>query len=262
MLWLAIHFPQLPLESILQGSFSADQPWAVVDTAAVCAANETARQRGIRSGMRLAAAYALCPDLQVQRRNSEAERQALSSAALWASQFTPGVAIETDGQILLELESSLKLFGGLPPILEQVRSGLSALGLTGVAASAPTAMGARCLAIAGRDWHVRHTAGMAQAIGPLPVTRLAAALGLDEQALAMLHAIGVRTIAEMDALPRSGFARRFGPGLLKKLDSAFGRCAEAHDFFVLPQRFTSRLELAYGTEAAEALLFAANRLFV
>ncbi|HLK71414.1 MAG TPA: DNA polymerase Y family protein, partial [Steroidobacteraceae bacterium] len=164
--------------------------------------------------------------------------------------------------ILLELESSLKLFGGLPPILEQVRSGLSALGLTGVAASAPTAMGARCLAIAGRDWHVRHTAGMAQAIGPLPVSRLAAALGLDEQALAMLHAIGVRTIAEMDALPRSGFARRFGPGLLKKLDSAFGRCAEAHDFFVLPQRFTSRLELAYGTEAAEALLFAANRLFV
>jgi protein ImuB len=258
MLWLAIHFPNLPLESILRASSSADEPYVVLDAQIVVAANEAARGRGIRQGMRLAAAYALSPDLQACRRNSEAERETLEAAALWAVQFTPSVAIKGDAQLVFEIEGSLKLFGGLESILARVRAGLAALGLSGVVASAPTACGARCLASAGKECHVDDQPQLVQTLGHLPVSVLA----VDEKAMTMLAAIGVRTIADMDALPRAGFARRFGPGLLKQIDQALGRCAETHDFFIPPQHFQARLELPHSTEAAEALSFAAKRLFV
>jgi len=207
--------------------------------------------------MGLAAAYAQCPDLQICRRNPEAERETLDAAALWAAQFTPSVAI-VDAQLILEIESSLRLFGGLASILARTRSGLAALGVTGRAASAPTARGARYLAFAGRECHVGDPGELAQALGHLPVSVLA----VGEKLMAMMNAIGVRTIADIDALPRAGFARRFGRDLLKQIDQAFGRCAETHDFFVPPRSFHARLELPHQTEIAEALSFAAKRLFV
>jgi len=207
--------------------------------------------------MRLAAAYALCPDLRTSRRNGRAEQDALRSVAMWAAQFTPSVAIEGDRQVVLEIEASLGLFGGQEAILAGIRSGLAALGLTGVVASAPTARGARCLAAAGAERHVGHPRQLAQALGRLPVSVLAE----NPRTMAMLTAIGIRTLADVEALPRDGFARRFGPDLLGDIDRAFGRRAETHDFFVLPQRFDARLELPHTVEAAEALLFAAKRLF-
>jgi len=258
MLWLAIHFPHLPLESISRASCSAEQPGAVVDAAQVIAAGEAARRRGIRPGMRLAAACALWPDLRTSRRNGQAEQDALRSAATWVAQFTPSVAFAGEAQIVLEIEASLRLFGGLDAILDQIRCGLAALGLTGVVAGAPTARGALCLAAAGRPLQAGDLRELAQMLGRLPADTLAA----DPKTLAMLAAVGVRTLADIEALPRQGFARRFGPELLEDIDRAYGRRAEAHEFFVLPERFDARLELPHLADAAAALLFAAKRLFV
>jgi len=206
----------------------------------------------------MAAAFALCPELETCRRNGEAEQGALHGAAVCAAQFTPSVAIDGNGQLLLEIAASLKLFGGLRNILAQLLSDLHALGLTGFAASAPTATGACLLAFAGQPRHTDNRRDLARMLGDLPVS----VMGLDEKTMAMLAAIGVPTLAEVNALPRDGFARRFGPGLLERIDRAFGRSSEAHEFFVLPQRFDVRLELPHITDVADALLFAAKRLFV
>ena len=63
MLWLALHFPQLPIDR----QSCADEPLAVVLTEGarrrILACNPCAAAAGVRAGMALKNAYALVPDL-------------------------------------------------------------------------------------------------------------------------------------------------------------------------------------------------------
>jgi protein ImuB len=230
----------------------------IVDARAVLAVNPAARQRGITEGMRLSAAYALCAALQPARRNPAAEREALEAAALWAGQFTPSVAIEPAGGLVMEIEASLALFGGLEAIAARMQEGLAALGLSAILASAPSARGASCLARAGQCSHVGTQAALIAALDALPV----GVLDPEPRTVQLLAALGVSRVAGLRALPRAGAARRFGPDLLQRLDEACGLRAQAQRFFVPPERFHARLELPHPTDSAPALLFVAKRLFL
>ena len=46
--------------------------------------------------------------------------------------------------------------------------------------------------------------------------------------------MGLRSVAQLRALPRAGLARRFGPGLLLDLDRARGEAPEPHTWVVPP----------------------------
>src|SRR5207253_7296881 len=54
----------------------------------------------------------------------------LEHVAAWACQFTPRVSLEPPHGLLLEVEGSLRLFGGLERLLERLRDGLDAMELT------------------------------------------------------------------------------------------------------------------------------------
>jgi protein ImuB len=60
------------------------------------------------------------------------------------------------------------------------------------------------------------------ALAPLPV----AALRLPEETLALLAAVGIRTIEQLTSLPRASLTARFGPQLLEQLDRATGEASE------------------------------------
>jgi protein ImuB len=60
-------------------------------------------------------------------------------------------------------------------------------------------------------------------LSPLPV----AALRLDPDTVATLHELDVRTIGQLQAIPRSTLPSRLGPDVLRRLDQAYGRLAEA-----------------------------------
>lgn len=232
-------------------------PWITADAHTVLVANEVALAKGVRPGMALSAAYALARDLEVKRRDPALEAQALRALAAWAGQFTPSVALDEHG-LLLEVSGSLKLFAGIEPITAKLRSGITALGFTASLACAPTARAAWWLACAGKETMVSDAAQLPSKLAALSIYTL----DWPADTLTMLDAVGVNTLGEVMALPRDGFARRFGQPLLDQLDQALGRAPEAHVFFVPPERFRSRLELPAAVERSDALLFACRRLLV
>jgi protein ImuB len=206
--------------------------------------------------MRLSAACVLAPDLSYRPRDLEAEAAALGQIAAWAVQFTPGVSLQPPAGLLLEIEGSLRLLGGIKRILETIERGAADMGFSVMLACAPTVAAAWLLARGGSAKIVTGKRAIAAAISPLPV----AALDCSAQTLATLEAIGVKSIGDLLGLPRDGAARRFGQKLLDQLDRALGTLPEARKFYAPPPRFEATLELGADVTSAEALLFAAKRL--
>ena len=170
--------------------------------------------------------------------------QSLAPIAAWACQFTPRVALEPDA-LLLEVEGSLRYFGGFDALRVALECGLAELGLQASIASASTSRAAL--------WCARG--------GGLPFPELPVSAMGGEHA-AFFKSIGVSTLGELLALPREGLAQRCGQGLIDELDRALGRLAEPREFFSPPERFGARLELPAEVSHAEALLFGARRLLV
>jgi protein ImuB len=170
----------------------------------------------------------------------------LERIAAWACQFTPKVSLEPPRELLMEVQGSLRRFGGSHGLLEKLRVGLAATGFEAVLATAPAPRAALWLARGG-----------CQVLEEVPVEAACPA-----DALEFLRSIGVQTLGELLALPREGLARRCGPALVDDLDRALGALPEGRVFFAPPARFAARLELPAPVSHAEGLLFAARRLLV
>jgi protein ImuB len=168
----------------------------------------------------------------------------LEPLAAWACQFTPRVALEPPQALLIEVEGSLRYFGGRDALAAALECGLAELGLQASLATAPTARAAL--------WRARG--------GGLPLEELP--IDVIGGEAAFFASIGVSTLGELLALPRDGLAQRCGQELIDELDRALGRLPEPREFFAPPERFAARLELPAEVAHAEALLFAARRLLV
>jgi protein ImuB len=277
MLWTCLHFPDLPLRIFARAEMRPIP--AVVSTAShrpdVLIANDVAQKRGIVSGMSIAAALGLDSEIAIYLRDECAEAAALKNIALWAGQWTSTIAIEPPANVLLEISGCLNYFGGLSTLLGRIDAGLAAIGFSAIVATAPTASVASLLARAGRAIAIEEGAGtnVAQAdhanamgkgadidsaLASLPVGLLDDA----DQVMDTLWGIGVRTLGDVLALPRDGFARRFGASLLDQIDRARGILPDARVLFVAPERYHGQLELPAPVHETEALLFAVRRLVV
>jgi len=169
----------------------------------------------------------------------------LEPIAAWACQFTPKVALEPPDALLVEVEGSLRYFGGEPALLASLEGGLAEMGAQAAFATAPTPRAAL--------WRARG--------GGLPLTELPVAVMRAEHD-DFFRGIGVATVGEVLELPRDGLAGRCGQRLVDELDRALGRVPEPRAFFSPPERFAAGLELPAEVSHAEALLFAARRLLV
>jgi protein ImuB len=152
-----------------------------------------------------------------------ADRATLAELAVWCERFSPAVAIEAaerpDG-LALDVTGLGPLFGGEAALAERVVREFHERGLAARVAIADTLGGAWAAA---REWQVVTASIIAPdatlaALGPLPV----AALRLPEETVALLAAVGIRSIEQLAALPRAALSARFSPQLLAQLDRATG----------------------------------------
>lgn len=255
MLWIALHLPQLPLDTLLRGAVLPDA-CAVAQGQRVLACERKALLRGVRPGMSLAAARALAPQLRIRPRDPAAETEALLGIAAWAMQFTPNVALDFPDTVLLEVSGSLKLFGGEESIERALLEEIAEMGFGASIAAASTPLAASWLSRAGIEHTVAQAAELAAVLSALPL----AVLRCDAETLKALEAIGAATLGDLLALPRDGVARRFGQVLLDDLDRALGRVPDPRTFYAPPARFHAGIELPAEATQTEALLFAARRL--
>ena len=171
---------------------------------------------------------------------------ALETIAAWACQFTPKVSLEPPQALLLEVEGSLRLFGGLEALKNRLESGLQAIAVRASLATAATPRASLWLASA-----------QVSSVDAVPLEA-----ACDGEALSFLKSIGLHTVGELRRLPREGVAHRCGQSLIDALDRALGAAPEPRVFFQPPLRFSAKLELPAHVVHAEALAFAARRLLV
>ena len=258
-LWLAAHFPRLPLEALLPvthdaraiGVIEADDP-----RRCLVACNDRAARMGIAAGMGQNAALALMPGLELRERRPAAEAALLGRLARWALQFTPVVSIEPPDALLAEVRGSLELFGGAMALCRRAQAGLRAGGLQAGVALAPTPRGALWLARAG----LRLAAVRGDAMPGLAARLPLACLHWPLDVVEALTGLGARTVADLVRLPRAGFARRFGPVLLDELDEGLGRRRQLRRRHAVPERFDEQLELPVAAGSTAGVEPAAEQL--
>lgn len=178
----------------------------------------------------------------------------LVGLATWALQFTPRVAISEDA-VLMEVEASVRLFGGRRALRDRVVQESTDQGVTAIAWAA-TGMAAQALARAGIENGFKKP--LPALLDGLPMTVLGAVVPHE----ATLARLGCKTLGDIRRLPRGGLHRRFDKALLEALDQAYGRQPEVHAWVELPQSFGARVELLSRVETAPALLFGARRLLL
>lgn len=262
MLWLALFLPELGLQVFTRGSV-APGLLALADSPArprLLAVAGEARAAGIVPGMSVAAARAIAPGLQVRIRDARLEADTLAELAAWAGAFTPRVSLAGDDGLLLEIDGSLRLFGGAEAIRRAVDDGLAALGLNAHTALAPTPLAAswfaRCAEAGpavGDDWRA--------ALDRLPLRVLGAGGEVDGATLALLEGVGLSRIGEVRRLPAAGLARRQARAVGAVLARARGEAPDPRPWFAAPPTYLQRLPLSFATDSTEPLLFACRRLF-
>ncbi|MBK7661139.1 MAG: DNA polymerase Y family protein [Betaproteobacteria bacterium] len=262
MLWVALELPELPLQLLERASESAP-PLVVTEGPSqrpiVACANDAAQVSGVREGMTVAAAQALAGSLRCVPRDEAAEHEALERLAGWAAQFTSTVSLEPTG-LVLEISGSLRLFGGLGKLLAALKGGVRRLGLHATFGIAPTPLAARVFARAeARGIAVRGCTTLPDLparLAELPLFLLEWP-GRTQETLADL---GILRARDALALPRPGFAQRFGPEALALLDRLAGRVPDPRVPYQPPARYKARLELPAEADGVEAILFPLRRL--
>lgn len=187
--------------------------------------------------MRWIALQAIPTDAGPCAMDAPAAQQALASIALG---FTPRVAL-VDEAVLLEVAGSLRLFGGLSRLAQQLEQRASQFFASNKAqVHIVRSQGATSLIALGRLRQRRHPPGsVCKRVADLPMHTLTAA----RPHLGVLERIGCRSWDDLLRLPRDGVARRFGAPLLEALDRARGHAPDSYPWRVLPEHFDEKLEL-------------------
>ncbi|WAH56120.1 DNA polymerase Y family protein [Pseudomonas silvicola] len=260
MLWACILFPQLALDSARRRREDPDAPLALISGPAqrrvLQAVNPAAKALGLRPGQTLTAAHALSRDFATLAHDPADIDQCQQFLAAWAYRFSSQVSLHYPRALLLEVQSSLGLFGPWPKFEARLRDELKALGFSHRITLAPNPVAARMLANAHDGLAVLEPRALPTALAPLSIERL----GLPRDTATAFARMGLRSFGQVRALPRDTLARRFGAGDLLHLDTLDGLRPQALAFYTPPDFFEQRIELNFDVESHQALLFPLRRL--
>jgi protein ImuB len=202
----------------------------IADRQLVMAVSEEAGERGIRRGMTLTQARALCAEVQHAPYEPEQDQRALEALARWMMRFSPVVCCGirdakeeiAPNAIFLDITGCERAFDGFENIVSHVSESLSRFGVHARIAAAPTPGAAWALAYAGKERTIIEEYQLESALAPLPVE----ALRVGDEIAAGLRHLGLDTVDQVMHLPREVLPARFGPVLLRRIDQAMGRIAE------------------------------------
>jgi protein ImuB len=174
--------------------------------------------------------------------------EVLTTLAARAHELTPRVCIEPPDGLLLEVQGSLKLFGGLVGVKKKLAAELDRRCLRYHLCAAPTPLAALWFARCSQA-DVHDSSALAGRLSVLPLT----ATRWPDDVLAELVEMGIRAVGECLRLPRDGFARRIGAQYLEQLDRALGKRPDPRIEHNFTQALCSTVELSAEVTQTAAL---------
>lgn len=260
MLWACILLPQLALDSVLRERDDPGTPLVLIGGATqrrvLQAVNPAAARLGLRAGQTLMAARALADGFTCVEADPAQVEQVQQLLAAWAYRYSAQVSLHYPRALLLEVGSSLQLFGPWPVLQARLREELDALGLRQRIVLASNPVAARMLANCHDGLALSDADDTRTALAKLPINKV----GLPTEASEAFTRMGLRQLGEVLGLPRDALARRFAAGVQLHLDHLLGLRSLGLEFYLPPDRFETRLELNFDVESHQALLFPLRRM--
>ncbi len=180
---------------------------------------------GVRLGMTMAHARALAPpDVHVEAHDPVRDERALKRLAVWATRLAPRVAPDPPDGLLMDVSGCAAMYGGEERLIEAVRDAVHGLDLPHRLALAPTFASAWGLARHGAsNGVIVHEGEVRDALASLPIE----ALRLENNIIVAMRDVGIETVGDVCALPRTTVPARFGASVLLRLDQVFGSAMES-----------------------------------
>lgn len=259
MLWMCAHLPQMALEIRLRSDPGAGGRAAVlVDDKIVCRMNRPAQEAGISLGVSLATANSLVAGLVHYSRDAALEIHRLNLLVSAAYRFTPRVSLAPPDALLLEVQGSLKLFGGWEPIARALKQALRNMGHQCWIGVAHTPCAAEALARAKVPTQMppcpdrktlRHVAMTLLRDVELAHTELS---DVDTE---RLFSMGIRSLGELLELPRHELGKRFGKSMLDYLARLTGTHPDSREYVAPEPMFYAVAHLIEPVQSREELQF-------
>ena len=251
-----LYVPDFPLAALLRAEPDLiGTPLAVVDELRprprLKAISAEAVRRGVTVDLTTAQAKAIAADLTVRQVAPGVLRAAQAALCDAAESFTPRVEDAGDGIAYLDLEGLGALFESESRLANVLAQRVMRLGLEariGVAGSKVAAYLAAChgggitVIPPGEEWH---------SLAPVPIRLLEPGPEL----AATLQRWGIRCIGDLAALPTAAVGARLGPEGVSLVRRARGEDERPLVPRPLPLQFEEGVEIEYGIEALEPLLF-------
>ncbi|HVN87788.1 MAG TPA: hypothetical protein VMW17_23365 [Candidatus Binatia bacterium] len=231
------------------------EPVAVADgpsaRAAIIAVAETAGRRGITPGLTATQAQAVSTAIVLRSLSPQSVRIAHAALCDVAYSFSPRVESGEDGVVYLDVGGSGAMFDSEGQLAHTLARRAERVGLPAHVGVAGSKIAARLAAQQGGGVTVIPLNEECTYLAPLAVALLQPSPAL----AATLTRWGIRTIGQLAALPASAVGTRLGPEGL-----ALARRARAEDEHPLSPRpapllFEEHVDLEYGIELLEPLLF-------
>jgi protein ImuB len=203
----------------------------------ITAANATAEEGGIVSGMVLADARAITPGLKVIDDKPDLPEKLLKRLGEWCIRFTPVVAVDLPDGLLLDATGCTHLWGSDQSYLADIERKLSMRGYGIRIAIADTPGVAWGVARFGKDKRVIPVGQHIEALMPLPPE----AFRLEPETIERLHKLGLHQVKQFIRMPRTSLRKRFGQHFLTRLDRTLGYELEIIDPVVPVEQYEERL---------------------
>ncbi|MES0863761.1 DNA polymerase Y family protein [Ruegeria sp. SCPT10] len=256
---ISLWFPRLATDRVLR-QCPMDGPFVLTlkqrNANRIYCMNVAGAEQGLHKGMAYADARAFCPTLQSGIADPQSDLRFLHILRRWATRYCPWVGLEGDDGLVLDITGSAHLFGGETAMLADIRGRLARAGLSVQIGVGDTRGAAWALAHYGEGQ--APVGDMLGALALLPV----AALRLNEETSVTLQRMGLRTIGALVADPRAPLARRFGAGVLLRLDQALGAQPEEITPLTEPSRYAVRMTLPEPIGLLTDVMAGAERLLV
>ncbi len=242
--WLYLHFPTLQLDSLF-----ADQtelPIAIVDNQrfGIVQCNALATEQGLKVGMGLGSASAICQQLQVHPYDEKVEQQSLYHVAQWLYMVTSDICLFPPQGVLLKITDMLTLYGGLNEYWHRISHHLQKLQLTFHYSAGFSPFSAMLLGKADRRLMTLEKEPLLQAMSPFPLT----ASEIEPKQIEKLQRVGIGTFTELLELPVQELARRFDIELVNYVGRLMGQFRHPIEFYHPPEQFECYQELLFDIE--------------